>query len=210
MKFSAPLPVLQLYMADIRPLAQREEQAISLLPARRREMAQAISLSEDRLLSAAAGLLLRAVLGITSDDALCTGTWGKPFLPGGPCFSLSHGGHYAVLAVFPFEVGVDIEPLRQPPRVLPVRFLTSQERNWYESEPSGERFYHLWTRLESALKTDGRGLSMAENRSFSVLESGAPWYLETFTHDGHIISCAASRPFTVDLTVLDPDTLLMP
>ena len=203
------LPVLRLFLADARPLAGLEDEILPLLTPQRRQAVSAATLPEDRLHAAAAGLLLHSVLGVTFDDALSKNNWGKPCLAGGPGFNLSHGGHYAALALFTQDVGVDIEPLRDPPHVVPTRFLTSEELEWYQATPSEERFCHLWTRLESALKADGRGFSFTD-RSFSVVESGTPWYLETLTHDGHVLSCAAAIPFTVQLTVVDTQTLLAP
>ena len=210
MSDSPSTPVLRLFAADIRPLAACEQEALALLPPTRQQKALARALPEDRLHSIAAGLLLRTVLGLRSDDALCKNQWGKPFLPDGPHFSLSHGGQYALLAVFSDEVGADLELPRTPPHAIPVKFLTPSELAWYEERPSEERFCQLWTRLESALKADGRGLTFAKKRTFSVTEQGAPWYFETFTHDGHILSCAAAYPFTVEFTVIDPETLLKP
>ena len=37
------------------------------------------------------------------------GEFGKPFIPGAPCFSISHSGSYVVCASSQQEVGVDIQ-----------------------------------------------------------------------------------------------------
>lgn len=197
---------LKLYLTDVRPLAERESAALALLPPSRRSRAEAIRVESDRLHCMGAGLLLRQVLDVNSDDALEIGEQGKPAMPGGPCFNLTHGGNYVALAVFHASVGVDVEPVTERLPIIPRRFLRPDELNWLEAEPTPARFAWLWTRLESALKADGRGFAL-EERSFSVLTDGA-WYIKTLEHDGHILSCAAGEPFAVELIFLSAEELL--
>ena len=200
---------IRLFLADIRQLKQWEQAALSLLTPERRAEAERIKPEQDRLHCIAAGLLLRHVLGVTSDKDLRCNEFGKRELVGdGPCFNLSHGGNYAVLAVCPAPVGVDIEPVGERiPITIPRRYLQPDELEWLEAEPAAERFAWLWTRLESALKADGRGFGL-EKRTFSVLESGQPWYLETLRWDGHMISCAAGETFDVELNQVPAEDLL--
>ena len=168
-----------------------------------------ITPDQDRLHCVAAGLLLRHVLGVTVDEDLEKDQCGKSYLTGeGPCFNLSHGGNYAVLATSNSSVGVDVEPIGEKiPIAIPRRYLKADELTWLEEEQTPERFARLWTRLESALKADGRGFGL-EKRDFSVLESGNPWYLETFLYDGHCISCASACPFEVKVNLLPTELLL--
>ena len=191
---------VRIYIADTRQLLGREAEASPLLTPQRRADAEKIKPFNDRLHSIAAGLLLGRVLGVTSDADLKKGEQGKPELAGeGPCFNLSHGGNYAVLAVSDYPVGVDVEPIGEKiPIAIPRRFLRPDELAWLEEDLSPIRFAQLWTRLESALKADGRGFAM-DCRDFSVLESGNPWYLETVQYKEHCISCALSAPFELDI-----------
>ena len=199
---------MELWLADIRELADREAECMARLPSGRRQEAERHRLQEERLLKAAAGLLLRRVLNVREDGDLRRNSHGKPSLTaGGPGFSLSHGGSYAVLAVHDGSVGVDVEPVGQSCPVISKRFLQPEELGWLRDGPAPERFAVLWTRLESAIKADGRGFDM-ENRDFSVVESGQPWHLHTLLGDGHVISCAAGDPFEVNLTKLSADELL--
>ena len=199
---------MELWLADIRELADRERECMARLPSGRRREAERHRLREERLLKAAAGLLLRRVLDVREDGDLRRNSHGKPSLTaGGPEFSLSHGGNYAVLAVHDGSVGVDVEPVGQSCPVISKRFLRTEELSWLGDDPAPERFAVLWTRLESALKADGRGFDM-ENRDFSVVESGRPWHLHTFLWDGHVISCAAENPFEAQVTKLSGEELL--
>ncbi len=200
---------VRVYVADIRQLKQSEGAALPLLTPERRTEVLGIKPEQDRLHRIAAGLLLRHVLGVTADEDLVRDPLGKRRLAGeGPCFNLSHGGNYAVLAVFHSPVGIDIEPVGEKiPIRIPKRYLQADELVWLESDPSPERFARLWTRLESALKADGRGFSLGK-RDFSVLDSGKPWHLETFAYQDHCISCAAGIPFEVEINELPAETLL--
>ena len=198
---------VMLYMADARALCEHQQDCLSLLTAQRRKQAESFVEEKDRLLCCAAGLLLRHVLNVTRDEDLVCNEYDKPFLrSGGPHFSLSHAGHYAVLAVSHEVVGADIEP-HIIPSVLPRKVLTGEEMEWLESHPSAEDFCLLWTRLESALKAEGCGLAV-EERNFSLLEEDKPWHWETLLHDGHTITCAAQRSFKVHKVELSAKQLM--
>ena len=143
--------------------------------------------------------LLRAA-GI-SPEKLIRNAHGKPEIPGGPCVSLSHhSGRFAALAVADLPVGVDMEPVTDRKPIIPRRFLLSNELEWLGEHPSPERFARLWTRLEAALKADGRGFDL-EHREFSVLNEGNPWYFRTLEHEGHILTCAAGEEFELMIHV---------
>ena len=200
---------IKLFLADIRQLVGHECDALPLLTPNRRATAERTKPEQDRLHCIAAGLLLHHVLGVTADEKLTQNRFGRPELTGeGPCFNLSHGGNFAVLALSDSPVGVDIEPVGEKmPIAIPRRYLQPDELAWLEMEQTPERFAWLWTRLESALKADGRGFGM-EQRSFSVMQNGDPWYLETFLHDGHCISCALGEPFEFEVNTVSAEDLL--
>ena len=198
---------VKLYLTDARSLTGRLVDVMPLLPAKRRNEAEAFVEEKDRLLHCAAGLLLRCILNVRQDSDLVYGEYDKPELANGQgYFSLSHAGHYAALAVSDHPVGVDIEPIVKP-QVLPRKMLTLEEMKWLEDHPSPEAFCILWTRLESALKADGCGLAL-EQREFSLLCGGSPWYWDTLIHDGHLLTIAGETPITVETMVLFAEQLL--
>ena len=200
---------VKLWLADIRQLVGHERDALPLLHPGRRATAERIKPEQDRLHCIAAGLLLHYVLGVTADEDLTRNQFGKPELAGeGPCFNLSHGGDFAVLALSDRPVGVDIEPVGERiPVTIPRRWLQPDELAWLEEEQTPQRFAWLWTRLESTLKADGRGFGM-EHRNFSVMQSGTPWHLETFLYDGHCVSCASGEPFEFEVNTVPAKDLL--
>ena len=131
---------VQLFLTDTHTLAGREAEGLPLLTEKRREEAASFQNEEARLLHCAAGLLLRRVLCVTKDEELVIGPMGKPSLAcGGVEFSLSHGGHYAALAVSGQAVGVDVEPVR-PPGAFPRKVFTQAELDWFSVHPGPKIF----------------------------------------------------------------------
>lgn len=182
---------MNVYVLDIAPLRGREREALALLPEERREKALRIRREEARLRSISAGLLLREA-GI--EPPFAYGEHGKPYIPGGPHFSLTHSGTLAALAVCETSVGLDIEKIA-PVRRAAARALTIEERQYMETDP--ERcFAYLWTRKEAALKCTGAGLSQPMN-AFSVLgdttsPDGEPLSLCTVEYGEYMLSAAAA------------------
>ncbi len=194
-----------LYVTNVRQLANHLPRALSLLSPERRAAAERQWNEKDRLLRCGAGLLLRAVLGV-EEAVFSIGEFGKPWLPCGPHFSLSYSGHCAVLALSEEVVGADVEHLHRPD-VLPRKMLTPEEMAWLSEHTEAEDYCLLWTRLESALKAEGCGLAL-EERDFSLLRSGEPWYWDSRLYDGHLITCAAKKAFTVLIKEMTAEDLL--
>ena len=143
-------------------------------------------------LRAAAAQLLREQLGISDYAALPRETHGKPYLPDGPFFSLSHSGGLAVLLISGARCGVDVEPVgRTAPPHIRARLLTPEE----SAVP--RTFAWFWTRKEAAMKLDGRG-TLLPAHSVPVLGDaltlgGRRIALSTQIVAGHFISCATER-----------------
>ena len=132
---------MNVYVLDIAPLRGREREALALLPEERREKALRIRREEARLRSIGASLLLRAAW---LEPPFACGEHGKPYIPGGPHFSLTHSGTLAALAVSDTPVGLDIEKIA-PVRRAAARALTIEERKYMEADPE-RRFACLRTR----------------------------------------------------------------
>lgn len=148
-------------------------------------------MEEDRLLSLGAGLLLYHVLGVKADEDLIFNAYGAPRLrEGSPCFSLSHSGEYALLAVSPLPVGADIEKIRPVRKGLFARMAAEGEAE------ENMDFFTLFTRKEAMMKAGGRGFSLSP-KGFSVAEplfyEGAWYSFHTFYREGYILSFAAQE-----------------
>ncbi|MGQ0630149.1 MAG: 4'-phosphopantetheinyl transferase family protein [Sporichthyaceae bacterium] len=154
--------------------------AIELLDDAERARCAALRRASDVARFRTAHVLTRVVLGITTGAdpaglrfsfgcAACGGAHGKPALPGGPEFSLSHGGDLVALALAPVAVGLDLEPataLDRPGAVaeLCAGALSPAERGVVAALPAADRAAAVlaaWTRKEAVLKMTGHGLSVA-------------------------------------------------
>lgn len=199
-----------LYLLDIRELAPYRERALPLLSGERRDRVLSAHSEVNALRSLGAGLLLRHYVG---PGPFSYGEYGKPFLPGGPPFSLSHGGDLVVLAVGKegTELGVDVEKIDRPWReAVARRLFTKEEQLWLCG--SSERFFRLWTRKEAVLKCCGSGFSRFA--VFSVLHDrcrvdGIDCRLNTLTAKGHCISLAvAGGQETANICMINVQILL--
>ena len=134
---------------------------VLVTPGRRAREAQ-MKRPQDRLHCLLAGLLLRGVLGVTRDEQLRTGPWGKPFLTdGGAQFNLAHSGDWVALAVGDRALGVDVEHPRTISPALIRRQFSPAEQAWAGKDP--EKLLELWTARESVMKATGRGITLASD-----------------------------------------------
>lgn len=117
--------------------------------------------------------LLAMHLGVRSDDRLERGAHGKLSLNEDPRFlSLSHSGAVTVLAVSDVPVGVDLEHIADVRESVARRFFSETMRSELDAAPDdakAETFFCLWTRLEAALKLDGRGLTAPRSEFEEIL-----------------------------------------
>lgn len=126
-----------------------------------------------RLQALGSAALLKEHLGVTSDDQLVRDEHGRIALREDPRHCcLSHSGVVTVLAVSDGPVGVDLERIQtvsEPTvsRVYPASF--QKEMEGLEGEARDEMFTRLWTKLEAALKLDGRGLTAPRTEYEDIL-----------------------------------------
>jgi 4'-phosphopantetheinyl transferase len=108
-------------------------------------------------------LALAAAVGHSAADlrfdrtCRCGEQHGKPTLPGGPGFSLTHAGGLVGVAVHPHgPVGLDVEQERE---LSDLPALAAHACSPAETVPDPATFFVLWTRKEALLKATGAGLS---------------------------------------------------
>jgi len=163
--------LVELTAADIRQIAPRADELIRLLDAERQSRVRALGASDEALRSLAAGLLLHDAFGeAASRGRFVRGEHGKPRLPDGRPFNLSHAGDYAVLALSDEPVGVDIERIRPlDAERFAARFFHPLERRFTAaSADRSAAVFLIWTLKESYLKAEGQGLSVSP-ASFCIL-----------------------------------------
>lgn len=162
--------MIRLYAADIRRLDGCTEAHYARISIERRQRINALKSETDKQRCLAAGLLLDTVFKKRAKTEIVRDTHGKPMLPGGPCFNLSHAGDYAVLAVSDQPVGVDIERWRRADTsALSKRFYHPEEQAALAAAADPvERFFTIWSLKESYVKALGTGFSLSP-ASFAVL-----------------------------------------
>lgn len=184
---------MDIFVADIRDFKEHMDRLLPSLPSARQQRIHRAPSEEKKLQNLCAGLLLRSLAG---ERDIVYGEHGKPTLPDGPFFSLSHAGNLAVLAVSDAPVGVDVEKPRPVRDAVARRYFQAEELVWMEHDPLS-RFFFLWTRKEAVLKCCGRGLSL-DPGSFSVLPDTTPTvdgmlcHLVTTEYKGHTLSLATA------------------
>lgn len=135
----------------------RVSEYTQLLPPERQEKIARYRFDKDKLLSLAAGLLIRRAIG---ERPITLGEHGKPYAHG--CFfSVSHSGRIAAIAVDDTEIGMDVEQLPDESRLkIADRFYHPAERQYVkQADDPCRAFCEIWTRKEAVLKMTGEGIS---------------------------------------------------
>lgn len=125
---------------------------------------------DDKIRALVAGLMTRQVLGNLYYTNISYGAHGKPIISG--CdnihFNISHSGNHVILGVSETIIGVDIEFISSPSKLVAKKCFTDAEFQWFESVDDITAFYKLWTGKESVIKAFGEGFHMNPN-SFDIL-----------------------------------------
>ena len=181
---------MEYYLFDVNALTGREDEALARLSPGRREKARRLRRGPSRLLRIGAGLLIARFFP-GKEPLIAPG--GKPYIPGGPEFSLSHSGTLAVIALADVPVGADAEKDRPVGEAVRLRALTGAER------ADSRDFLFFWTRKEAALKCLGTGVDHAlgslDVRADSAELDGRTIFLHTARFGSYYLSSAADgRP----------------
>ena len=197
----------RLLILNLRGLLQggRWRDFLPELPEARINRALSCRKEEDAARLTGAGLLLRRALceaGIPARAQIFSeNEWGKPYLPGGPEFSLSHAGEFAVCAVSGFPVGADIERARVTEAVA-ERFFHPDEISFLHTLPvsgQADARLRLWTAKEAYTKYLGSGLHvpfssfcvrLTEKGTSLDLPENAPFLYEYPLEDYRLCLCS--------------------
>ena len=182
---------------------------LTVLPQERREKIDRYRFEKDKLLSFAAGLLIRRATG---DSGIVTGEHGKPHAENGVHFSVSHSGRIAAVAVDDAPVGLDVEQLPDKDRLkIADRFYHPKERDYVaESDDRGCAFCEIWTRKEAYLKMTGEGIS-ADLTAFDTTSPPLKEQLYTTSVGEYCFSVCSSEPIgekTTEISFLELKELL--
>ncbi len=114
--------------------------------------------------------LLKNIFGVAFDSIQIKNN-GKPYIPGGPEFNLSHSGGITVCAVGEIEVGIDIEQIKPRNMDRIIRLFSFAERKRISALDGCEKlheFYRCWTAKEAKAKHGGGGINrvLIENTDY--------------------------------------------
>lgn len=120
---------------------------------------------------------------------------GRPVLPGGPAFSVSHSGSRVACAVSrDNDIGLDVERVRPIDVRRFSRFLSANETAAALRDPAA--FFAAWTAREAAVKAGGRvGLARIARVRIAGEEAeldGERLYLQRLKLDAKTMACLAS------------------
>ncbi len=146
---------------------------------------------------AARGRLRQVLSGYcgTRADSLwfAYGDHGKPEVPGGPTFNLSHAGGTAALVVAPDAgtdlLGLDIEQFREVEPAVALRFFSARENADLAALPPdtwSAGFFRCWTRKEAMVKALGTGLSLPLDSFDVTLSPDTPARLLAIRKPGEV------------------------
>ena len=199
---------------------------VALLDDTERDRLHRFRLPADRARYLAGHALTRLVLAdalgrSTADLAFdrtcrCGAQHGKPALPGGPGFSLTHAGDLVGVAVHEDPVGLDVERVRA---LSDLAALATHACSPAETAPDPTAFFTLWTRKEALLKATGAGLSAPMN-AITLGPSGLVGWVGEHAPDGpvwlrdlrpapdHLAAVAGLGAEPVEIRESDGDALL--
>lgn len=184
------------YYAPLPGLTEARD-ALSRLPAWRREKAQTIQNEAAFRRSVGAGLLYSFALraqGLDPERPAAFLGAGKPVYPEGDVhFSLSHSGPYVFCTLGDTPLGADIQEPR-PVRLSMARRFCPEEQAYLQALPDAEQteaLLRLWCRKEAWVKAESRE-RMLRLDEYNVLADG-PWLFTDLRLPGGVWGAVCAR-----------------
>ena len=106
---------------------------------------------------------------------------GKPYIEGGPYFSISHCKEGIAVAIDNQPIGIDIECIRHADESLIERTMNEQERVRMDDR----KFTRLWTQKEAVVKAQGTGIYSFEQLQNLGVQS-TEYRIQTFEKEKYI------------------------
>ena len=139
-------------------------------------------------------------------------SYGKPFLVSNPYinFNISHSGCYIACVLSDQPVGVDIEVIKPIDFKIAEKYFAPDETAYMMENNPTFRFYEIWTKKESRIKWEGKGLYQPLN-TFSVIgphKQGQIYYHKKFENDDAVSHVCSSNPRAPAVKIIDTESLL--
>lgn len=171
---------------------------LSYVDKSRKEKAERFKNEKDQLLSLGAAYLMKKYL---PDGEIKILENGKPFLPNGPFFNVSHSGEYVVfVSSNNSEVGIDIERINEN-KLDGIRYVLSEEEK--KINDSGLLF-QIWSNKESLIKCSSNGLKDIKKAKGLPLNglriiNEQSYYTKSVIYNGYSLSVTLKQeePFNI-------------
>ena len=135
--------------------------------------------------------------------------YGKPYILGEANFNynISHTHNAMSIAISENEVGIDIEKIGLCDFEIVNRYFSNAESEYIFSnnQEQNKRFYEIWTKKESFIKWDGRGLAVPLD-SFNVLEKNS--LIKSYIIGDYIISVCSKNKINNDIIYITENQLI--
>ena len=166
-----------------------------------------------------ADVLVRMIIynttGISNKQLqFCMNKYGKPFLDNETSihFNISHAGNYVVCAFDDRPIGIDIELMKPIDKKIAERYYTKDEIAYIQENEDFniERFYKVWTKKESRIKYEGKGLSipLSSFNVFDTVELERTSYFKIFQNEEAICHICTEKRYSPDVIKVDVNDLL--
>ena len=138
-----------------------------------------------------------------------TNEYGKPLLANNPHihFNISHAGDYIACVVADEPVGIDVEVMKATDLKIAERFFATDELAYVMGGDHVWRFYEIWTKKESHIKWEGKGLHKSLP-SFSVEGSERIVYREVFSNGEAICHVCSTKPMPPSVKMIGTTELV--
>jgi len=179
---------------------------VSYVDKSRKEKAERFKNEKDQLLSLGAAYLMKKHL--PNEEIKITDT-GKPYLPNGPFFNISHSGEYVVFASLSnSEVGIDIEKIDEN-KLDGIRYVLDEEEK--KINDSGVLF-QIWSNKESLIKCSSNGLKDIKKVKGLPLNglriiNELSYYTKSVIYNGYSLSLTIKQEEPFDIKIENINSL---
>ena len=168
------------------------QRLLPLVSAQRRETALRYKHTFGQWTTLQSWLMLRE-LGLP-DEPWSYNEFGKPYLPNGPYFSLSHCKNGIAVAMDTQPIGIDIESYRPVSQELIAYTMSQAEQDQINaSDDPIKTFTELWTRKEAYVKYLGTGIAGLSGNPRQYLDNTAGVHIVSKTTKDYAYSICTKR-----------------